>query len=167
MDVTRRYFDIEQEIQLGGGVAYTLLFGNGNLYRDQHTDVGSKIIEDILAADSELLARHPSSNLFTFAVCRPKAILSPQPILDCWRAEENEREAYAVRNGGRYYPPTILELIYNEMFDVKDQNRILRTNPAGQHFRTGRERCTLALGRLRLGMPAPEVGGLGSPEKGS
>jgi SAM-dependent methyltransferase len=115
MDVTRRYFDLEVETRYGGAIAYNLLFGNHKLYRDRHTDVGSKVIEHILSVDVEFLNSDPSSNLLTFAVCRRKPVLPAQPILDRWTAEENEREAYAANNGGRYYPPTALELIYNEM----------------------------------------------------
>jgi hypothetical protein len=55
--------------------------------------------------------------LFTFAVCTPKSALPPQPVLDLWTAEENERELHASRNGGRYYPPTALELMYNQMLE--------------------------------------------------
>jgi hypothetical protein len=70
-----------------------------------------------MALDAAFLAAHPDSNLFTFAVCTPKSALPPQPVLDLWTAEENERELHASLNGGRYYPPTALELMYNHMLE--------------------------------------------------
>jgi hypothetical protein len=45
--------------------------------------------------------------------------LPPQSILDLWTAEESDREAAAAQNGGRYYPATALELIYNEIADCE------------------------------------------------
>ncbi len=115
MHLTRRYFDVRQEVRYGGAIAYTLLFGNRALYRDRGSEAGVRLVEQILAWDAAFLEAHPQSDLFTFAVCMPKPTLPPQPMLDRWTAEENERELHASRNGGRYYPPTTLALIYNAM----------------------------------------------------
>lgn len=125
MAMTRRYFTIEQEVKLGGGVAYTLLFGNKTLYVERETDEGRAALDLIFAADDELLSRHPVSNLFTFAVCRPKSRSElSQSLLDLWEAEEVEREAAAAANSGRYYPPTDLELIYNDLADARYLNSV-------------------------------------------
>lgn len=119
MSVTRRYFDVEHEVRLGGGVGYEIMNGNRELLRDQHTSEGRDAIKAILAADAAMTAEDPASNLFTFAVCRPKKTLPAQGVLDRWAAEEEEREAHAARNGGRYYPPTAVELIYNELANAE------------------------------------------------
>jgi hypothetical protein len=111
MDVLRRYFDIVTHVRFGGALAYSLLFQNHLLYRDQRTERGAACIGRILAADQEFLNERPESNLFTFAICTPKAAPPRQKQLDSWTREEMEREARARDNGGRYYPPTALELI--------------------------------------------------------
>jgi hypothetical protein len=36
-----------------------------------------------------------------------------------WENEENRRESLAADNGGRYYSPTALEIIYDEMADLR------------------------------------------------
>ena len=118
MDLTRRYFDVREEVQYGGAIAYTLLYSNRALYRDRATEAGARVVEHILALDAAFLKARPDSNLFTFAVCLPKPALPPQPMLDLWTAAENERELHASRNGGRYYPPTALELMYNQMLEL-------------------------------------------------
>jgi 2-polyprenyl-6-hydroxyphenyl methylase/3-demethylubiquinone-9 3-methyltransferase len=120
MDVLRRYFDIVTHVRFGGALAYSLLFQNHLLYRDQRTERGAACIGRILAADQEFLNERPESNLFTFAICTPKAAPPRQKQLDSWTREEMEREARARDNGGRYYPPTALELIYNGLAALPD-----------------------------------------------
>jgi SAM-dependent methyltransferase len=126
MSVTRRYFDIKQEVRFGGGVAYEILNFNHALHAEQHTREGQDAIAAILAADAELLKEAPETNLFTFAVCCPKPILPGQSVLDLWSAEESDREAAALRNDARYYPATPLELIYNELADCEYKLKIIQ-----------------------------------------
>jgi SAM-dependent methyltransferase len=125
MVTTRRYFDIVEEVQFGGAIAYILLFGNKKLYGDRGTELGRKTIRRILDADQRFFRLHPETNLFTYAVCKPKILPAPQSVLDQWTKEENERESLASSYGGRYYPPTALELIYNELADQKHQISVL------------------------------------------
>lgn len=113
MGVARRYFDIVQEVTLGGGVAYTLLYNNKTLYKEQNTAEGKATIDRIMQVDQELTKKIPNTSLFTFAVCQKKKYLD-QAKLDLWSSEEKNREALALNLGGRYYSPTALELIYNK-----------------------------------------------------
>ncbi len=115
LNVARRYFNMIREVQYGGAIAYTLLFGNHNLYRDQRAAHGATVVRAILDADHAFLREMPESNLFTFAVCTPKTELPGQAQLDHWRRLENDREMRAGLNGGRYYPTSALELIYGEI----------------------------------------------------
>lgn len=115
MDVVRRHFDLKEHARLGGGVAHTLLLNNRALHRDQHTPAGRAVLEMIMQADEAALDQVSDGNLFTFFVARPKApARSPEQLL-AWRKEEEERELAAAARGGRYYEPTLLELIYNDV----------------------------------------------------
>jgi len=116
LELMERYFDFEQHVALGGGLVHQLLFGASELLAEQHSDEGRAILEKLLKADADLLEISPESNLFTFAICRPKAAanMPTQTQLDTWTKEEVAREAFASDNDGRYYPPTALELIYQE-----------------------------------------------------
>jgi len=84
MCVTRRYFDVVEEARFGGGVAYEILNFNRALLAEQHTSEGQAAIAAILAADDELTCKASETNLFTFAVCRPKPTLPGQAVLDLW-----------------------------------------------------------------------------------
>jgi len=116
LEVLQRHFDIIELKSLGGGIAYTLLFGNNALYAEQHTPGGEAALEFILKADADTLTINPSSNLFTFFIAKPKKKGTIDPVLlSKWQAEENEREIMASQNSGRYYPEAPLELIYNDL----------------------------------------------------
>ena len=119
MMITRRYFDVVEEVRFGGGIAYEILNGNRQLLDEQHTADGIKAIDTILSEDRQLLLDTPDSNLFTFAILRPKSELPSQATLDLWTAAEDDRENCAAQHGGRYYPPTPMELIYNELANAE------------------------------------------------
>jgi hypothetical protein len=111
LDVMRRYFDIEQFVPLGGPVAYHILFGNNALHAASDTDEGAAILQRVIEADRTFTVQNPHTNLFAFWVATPKtsgAISEAQASR--WQAEENEREAAGLAAGGRYYPPTPLEM---------------------------------------------------------
>jgi hypothetical protein len=108
-----RYFELLEYKRLGGGIAYQLLYMNTRLHADQRTPEGQRAIQFVLEEDRKALLRNPDFNLFTFFVAKPKRPESIDPVqLLTWQAEEDEREANAGLNGGRYYPQSALEIIY-------------------------------------------------------
>jgi ubiquinone/menaquinone biosynthesis C-methylase UbiE len=109
--VLQRHFDLIEYTKLGGGISYPLLFDNCTLLRDQDTQEGLDCLRMIIEEDEKWLVQHPSSNLFAFIVARPKRQQPSAEQLAQWVAEENEREAAGSANGGRYYPPTLLETV--------------------------------------------------------
>jgi radical SAM protein with 4Fe4S-binding SPASM domain len=117
-----RHFTVLDYVRLGGGVAYELLYDNKRLHADQHTPTGRVTLELIMRADTDALTTDPDFNLFSFFVAKPKR-LDPVEVASqlAWRAEENEREARAVADGGRYYPPTPLETIYNQFYELEQK----------------------------------------------
>lgn len=124
--ILKRYFDILEHIPLGGGIAYTLLHKNQTLHRERNTPQGEETVERILEADRQLLARLPESSLFSYCVAkaRPGALRNPKLIE--WTRDEEARETRAQRDGGRYYAPRALELIYNELSRTEYQLQIVR-----------------------------------------
>jgi hypothetical protein len=120
LEVMKRYFDIEQFVPLGGPIAYHILFGNHALFEARDTNEGRAALRRILATDRDFAMANPHTNLFAFWVARPKLDGSPsQADVSRWQAEEDEREARAAAQCGRYYPATALEIIYNEMSDLR------------------------------------------------
>lgn len=122
VDDMKRYFDIVQYSALGGSIAYQMLYQNGSLFDEQHTQEGQAIIDRIIQADKDMLKAIPESNLFSFWIARPKKNDFPTSRdIEAWQAAENEREEVAKLAQGRYYPVGALELIYNEMSDLSYQ----------------------------------------------
>lgn len=119
VEYLERYFDLEQYTPLGGSLAYTLLYQNQALHADRDQPEGAAIVERIMEADAAYLAERPQDNLFSFWVARPKFVMPNRAVLRRWENEERLREEAAQRDGGRYYPPTPLERIYNEMSDLR------------------------------------------------
>lgn len=107
MATMRRYFHLDHVRYLGGGLAYELLNFNEAFFdgRD-HTD----LVQQLLDADAAYMEPDPEANtLFVFVLARPnKAALHDEAALAAWTAEEDERERRAERDGGRYYPDTML-----------------------------------------------------------
>jgi SAM-dependent methyltransferase len=115
LSVMKRYFDLDEYVELGGGVAYQILFQNLNLYNDRNTSEGLAIIQQILKVDEQLTTSKSAENLFSFWIARPKKNDFPtDPQIAEWQLLEDEREASSIKNGGRYYLETPLEIIYNE-----------------------------------------------------
>ncbi len=120
LEVLQRYFDIEKYTPLGGGVAYQLLYQNRALYEDQHTPEGRKILQQIIETDEKCLnSGMLGCNLFGFWIARPRADLTDNDLSTAWQLEEDERESAAVKSEGRYYPASALEIIYNEISELK------------------------------------------------
>lgn len=104
LGVMRRYFTIEHERALGGGIAYLLLTHNPAIL-DKPQDETRPWVAQILDRDAAYTDAAPGRSLFAYAVARPKALPDGE-VLARWSAEEDEREARATADGGRYYPPT-------------------------------------------------------------
>lgn len=94
LPVLRRHFDIQEIVNLGGGVAYTLLYQNRPLFDDQNTEDGRNAISYIMEEDKRLLSDHPSSNLFSFFVAKAKAERPTDIMRAGWQVEEDRHEAY-------------------------------------------------------------------------
>jgi hypothetical protein len=64
--------------------------------------------------------RHPDSNVFAFIVGRPRDLASIDAVtLAQWTDEEVRREHQVARNGGRYYPPTLVERTNDQLTELR------------------------------------------------
>jgi len=109
----KRYFDVVECYPLGGSICYQLLWQNAGLYQARDTTHGAYWLERIIEADMEFTDGRIENSLFAVLICRPrKSALDDTEQLARWTAEENEREAQAASNGGRYYPRSALEIMY-------------------------------------------------------
>jgi SAM-dependent methyltransferase len=116
----RRYFEIDYFRALGGGVAYPVLTFNQAIFARPETDPEvAAAIEQVLAADAAYTDADPEANtLFGYVIGRPrKPALADTAQLAGWTAAEQERERLAAADGGRYYPDTMLAVLY-ERLDV-------------------------------------------------
>ena len=114
-----RYFDIVELKRAGGALAYTLLLQNRALFDARDTAEGRETVQRIIEADLAYTRYYPDDSLFNFCVARPrKAALEDKAQLSIWRAEEDAREAAAAQNGGRYYPPNTIEIIWEGIDEV-------------------------------------------------
>jgi SAM-dependent methyltransferase len=113
LDVMRRYFTLEHERALGGGIAYLLLTHNPAVLDRPAAETGPWVAQ-ILDHDAVFTDAAPDRTLFAYVIARP----GPEPdaaSLDRWSIEEQEREERAAADGGRYYPPTaVAEAIAHE-----------------------------------------------------
>lgn len=120
MPTIKRYFNIVEDRALGGAIAYPLLFQNRGLHEAVSRGADDRWLQRILDADAEYSQGRIDRSLFAYAVAQPKKhVLDEQTQLDRWSADENAREADAAANGGRYSPPTPLEIIYNHFVEMK------------------------------------------------
>ncbi len=118
MPMLRRYFEIDHFRALGGGVAYPVLTFNKAIFGRPEDEVADAV-EQVLAADAAYTDADPEANtLFGYVIARPrKAALDDQAQLAAWTAAEQERERRATAEGGRYYPDTMMAVLY-ERLDV-------------------------------------------------
>ena len=104
----RRYFAVDHERALGGGIAYLLLTHNA-AFLDSPSSEMAPWLELILDHDAAYTDAAPERTLFAYVIARPEpAALADPSALTAWSTEEREREQRAVANGGRYYPPTAI-----------------------------------------------------------
>jgi SAM-dependent methyltransferase len=117
----RRYLRIEHERALGGAIAYPVLTHNERLHGSDDAATVDAAAEAVMAADAEYTDGHPETTLFAYVVGRPDpVVLDDADQLAAWSAEEDEREATAVRSGGRYHPPTALGALSESLADARD-----------------------------------------------
>ena len=110
LETVSRYFDIEARIPLGGALAYHLLYQNHGLYAEHETERGEAVIRSIIDADIDFTRGEVDRSLFAYVIARKKRHgISAEDLLR-WSEQERAREAAASANGGRYYPPTEIEL---------------------------------------------------------
>ena len=108
LPVMRRYFRIEHERALGGGVAYLVLTHNAAFLDRPQSETGPWL-DALLEQDAAYTDADPSRSLFAYVIARPDPdALTDGERLAEWSAQEEQREAAAAVNGGRYYPPTAL-----------------------------------------------------------
>jgi SAM-dependent methyltransferase len=120
VDLLKRYFDLQQFAPLGGALAYQILYQNTRLYNERHTVEGVETLQRIMDTDRTFVAPHPESSLFSFWVATSKAdALGNEALLAEWEHQENLREEMAARSGGSYYKESALEIIYNEVAELR------------------------------------------------
>lgn len=113
----KRYFNLPVEQYLGGGVAYELLSFNA-AFHDPERDA-SALVDQVLTADEAYRALAPAANsLFAYLLAVPGP-LPDASQLDEWTAAEEAREAAARDRGGRYYPPTMVEELYQRIYELE------------------------------------------------
>jgi SAM-dependent methyltransferase len=144
MPTMRRYFDLTHEAYLGGAVAYEILSRNP-AFHSPDRDVSAETMA-VLDADAAYRALSPEANsLFTYTIATPNRIDHDPEQLARWTAEEVAREARAVQPGSRYYPPSFVETLFNEIYELEEQLRIARAQiSAGPESMTGRVRRGVA-----------------------
>ena len=118
----RRYFDTVHARTLGGAVGYPLLTFNKAIQSRDPADV-TDVVGTILDADAAYTDRDPESNtLFAYLITQPnKAALTNSTQLAEWEREEDEREAAAERDGGRYYPTTFVGDMFERLYATRDE----------------------------------------------
>lgn len=67
------HFDIVQRRDLGGGIAYQLLWNNVAPFEDPDDPEAESVLKRILAADEELTGTRAIPDMFSFFIARPKA----------------------------------------------------------------------------------------------
>lgn len=126
LETTRRYFDVAEVKPMGGALAYVLLTFNAGIHSSPGPERDA-VVEQIVAADDAYTDAHPDSTLFAFFRGTPrKSVLAETESLARWTAEEEAREAAAARNGGEYYPLTALQVLTQELEQLRVFNEHLR-----------------------------------------
>jgi SAM-dependent methyltransferase len=100
-ETMRRYFDLLEKHDVGGGVAYEILTHNEKARR-LPDDVIAPHLDRLLALDDEYTATGRVPTLFAYFIARPRKAALDDPVLWEHQSVENERELRAVRLRGTY-----------------------------------------------------------------
>jgi SAM-dependent methyltransferase len=118
-----RYFSIDHLRPTGGALAYETLRLNPPFYVPGPEQ--ARWLAVVLEADERYLAGDLTRSFFFYALARPRPDAIDPATLAAWTAEEDEREATAAANGGRYGEPTLLEHVYERIYDgIVEQRRL-------------------------------------------
>src|SRR3954454_22512128 len=121
LETTRRYFRLEELNPVGGGLAYLVLSHNAGLHADPEGAEQDAIIRQVLDADAAWTQDHEP--MFVFFWGHPdKAALNSAGQLAEWSRDEEEREQRAARNGGEYYPLSLLQELTQEIETLRLHN---------------------------------------------
>ncbi len=116
----RRYFDLPVERYLGGAVAYEVLSFNPP-FHDPARHTGA-LVEQILAADRAYRDRDPAANsLFAYLIAVPRPTPDAGQLAE-WSRLEHQRETAVGAAGGRYYPPTMVEALYDRIYALETES---------------------------------------------
>jgi SAM-dependent methyltransferase len=113
LQVHDRYFSPVLDRPIGGWLAYLILTGNDGLF-DNLGPEADRWVARVLAADEAAVDANPSHTLFSYLVGQPRR---PAPTAEqraVWSAEEATREEVASKNGGAYYPRTVIARALHE-----------------------------------------------------
>jgi SAM-dependent methyltransferase len=143
MPTMRRYFDLAHEAYLGGGVAYEILSRNPPFHDPQGET--STAVDELLTADLAYRDIDPEAHsLFAYVIAIPKADTPSAERMARWEAEEHDREAAASQANGRYYPPTLIESLSQQIYTLEGELHLSQQFPPSAAARARRR-----LARLR------------------
>ena len=127
LETFQRYFTMDDRADVGGALAYPLLFGHQRLLLMPH-DQRRRFLARIIEADELWLKGHPDGTLFAYFAGHPrKDVLRQHTLREAWLAEEEVREQAAAENGGEYYPHTAFQETYLAMVDFEIEATHRRT----------------------------------------
>jgi SAM-dependent methyltransferase len=123
----RRYFRVEELTPVGGAIAYPLLTFNERLFSLPNPEERERWAQFVLDRDWEYLSGHPEATLFAYFTAQPdKSVLADHSQLDKWQLDEDEREAKALSNAGRYGGRTLMQHLYEERAQLQQINSDLQ-----------------------------------------
>jgi SAM-dependent methyltransferase len=118
-----RYFSVDHLRPTGGALAYEILKLNPPFYTPG--DEQARWLDFVLDADERYLGNDLGRSYFFYALARPRTDPIDAARLAAWTAAEEQREATAAANGGRYGGPTLLEDLYERLYGViTEQERL-------------------------------------------
>ena len=114
--VLHRYFEPVWQRSINGALAYELLTHNENLQHNCSSGANlSQHIDWVLKNDAQYAESHRGRELFMYSIMKPRTEWASKNDLHMWTQLEDDREALALQNGGRYYPPTVAsEKVYSD-----------------------------------------------------
>lgn len=110
MQMMARYFEIIENHETGGGLAYEILNQNLALL-NAPAEVSKPILDRLLQYDKKLTQSRIIPSLFAYVIARPnKNALTNQEKLLHFTREEEDREAFARTHQGTYHLPEYISM---------------------------------------------------------